>query len=75
MVQVQRKIFKKILNLEKSCAVQNQICNILVGNIEVNNQKPMNNKLYLQYKNLFSEKQHLSEHNMNNDRNTISKCP
>ena len=31
------------LNLEKSCAVQNQIRNILTGNIKINNQKHINN--------------------------------
>ena len=46
-------------SLEKSHAVQNQIQNILIGNIEVNNQKDINNELYLYYKNLFNERQHL----------------
>ena len=31
------------LSLEKSRVVQNQIRNILIGNIEVNNQKDINN--------------------------------
>ena len=51
------------LNLEKSRAVQNQIRNILIDNIEINNQKDINNELYLYYKNLFNEWQHLSEQN------------
>ena len=54
------------LSLEKSRVVQNQIRNILIGNIEVNNQKDINNELYLYYKNLFNERQHLSEHDINN---------
>ena len=53
------------LSLEKSRVVQNQIRNILIGNIEVNNQKDINNELYLYYKNLFNERQHLSEHDIN----------
>ena len=51
------------LNLENSRAVQNQIRNILIDNIEINNQKDINNELYLYYKNLFNEWQHLSEQN------------
>ena len=51
-----------LLNLEKSRAVQNQIRSILIDNIEINNQKDINNELYLYYKNLFNERQHLSEH-------------
>ena len=35
------------LQKKKSCAVQNQIRNILAGNVEVNNQKDINNELYL----------------------------
>ena len=35
------------LNLEKSRAVQNQIRNVLIDNIEVNNQKDINKELYL----------------------------
>ena len=54
------------LSLEKSRVVQNQIRNILIGNIEVNNQKDINNALYLYYKNLFNERQYLSEHDINN---------
>ena len=51
-----RKISSKFfLNLEKSCAVQNHIRNILICNLEVNNQKDINNELYLYYKNLFNE--------------------
>ena len=38
---------KNFLSLKKSCAVQNQIRNILAGNVEVNNQKDINNELYL----------------------------
>ena len=33
------KSSKIFLNLEKSCIVQNQIWNILIGNIEVNKQR------------------------------------
>ena len=62
-------------SLEKSRAVQNQIRNILLGNIEVNNQKDINNELYLYYKNLFNERQHLSEHDINNFLNGVSKFP
>ena len=53
---------KFFLNLEKSLAVQNQIRNILIGNKEVNSQQDINNDLYLHYKNLFNERQNLSEH-------------
>ena len=59
------KSSKFFLSLEKSRAVQNQIRNILIGNIEVNNQKDINNELYLYYKNLFNERRHLSEHDIN----------
>ena len=45
------KSSKFFLNLEKSRAVQNQIRNILKDNIEINNQKDINKKLYLYYKN------------------------
>ena len=38
------------LNFEKSCSLQNQIQNILIGNKEANNQKDINNELYLYYK-------------------------
>ena len=58
------KYSKFFLNLEKSRAVQNQIRNILKDNIVINNQKDMNKELYLYYKNLFNERQRLSEHNM-----------
>ena len=51
------------LNLEKSRAAENQIRKILIGNMEVNNEKNINNELY--YKNLFNEGQHLSEHHIN----------
>ena len=60
-------------NLEKLEAVQNQIWNILIGNMEVNNKKDINNELYLYYKNFFNERQHLSEHDINNILNAISK--
>ena len=69
------KSSKFFLSLEKSRAVQNQIRNILIGNIEVNNQKDINNELYLYYKNLFNERQHLSEHDINNFLNGVSKFP
>ena len=39
------KSSKFLLNLEKSREAQNQIRNILIGNIEVNNQKDLNNEL------------------------------
>ena len=54
------------LNLAKSSAVQDQIINILIGNIEANNKKNINNELYLYYKNFFNERQHLSVHDINN---------
>ena len=53
------KSSKFFLNLEKSRAFQNQILNILIDNIEINNQKDINKELYLYYKNLFNERQHL----------------
>ena len=59
------KSSKLFLNLEKSRAVQNQIRNILIDNIEINNQKDINKELYLYYKNLFNERQHLLEHDIN----------
>ena len=62
----EEKSSKFFLNLEISRAVQNQIRNILKDNIEINNQKDINTKLYLYYKNLFNERQHLSEHDINN---------
>ena len=46
------KSSKFFLNLEKSRAVQNQIRNILISNIEVNSQQDIKNELYLYYKNL-----------------------
>ena len=61
-----------LLNLEKSRAVQNQIRSILIDNIEINNQKDINNELYLYYQNLFNERQHLSEHNIHIFLNTVS---
>ena len=60
------KSSKLFLNLEKSRAVQNQIRNVLIDNIEINNQKDINKELYLYYKNLFNNRQHLSEHEINN---------
>ena len=69
------KSSKFFLNLEKSRAVQNQIRNILIGNKEVNSQQDINNELYLHYKNLFNERQHLSEHDINNFLNGVSKFP
>ena len=63
------------LNLEKPRAFKNQIPNILIDNIEINNQKDINNELYWYYKNLFNERQHLSEHNINNFLNTVSNFP
>ena len=46
------KSSKYFLDLEKSRAVQNQIRNILIDNMEVNNQKDVNNDLYLYCKSL-----------------------
>ena len=69
------KSSKFFLNLEKSRAVQNQIRNVLIDNIEINNQKDINKELYLYYKNLFNERQHLSEHDVNNFLNTASNFP
>ena len=66
------KSSKFFQSLEKSRTVQNQIGNILIGNIKVNNQKDINNALNLYYKNLFNERQHLSEHDINN-LNGVSK--
>ena len=60
-------------NLEKSCVAQNQIWNIFIGNIEVNNKKHINNELYLDYKNRFNERQHVSIHDMNSLLNGIPK--
>ena len=54
------------LNLEKSRAVQNQIQNIVKDNTEINNHKDINKEHCLYYKNLFNERQHLSEHDINN---------
>ena len=69
------KSSKFFLNLEKSCPVQNQIRNVLIDNTEINNQKDINKELYLYYKNLFNERQHLSEHDINNFLNTVSNFP
>ena len=68
---------KFFISLQISLAVQNQIWNISIGNIEVNNQKDINNEPYLYYKNLFTERKHLSEseHNINNILNGVSKFP
>ena len=69
------KSSKFFLNLEKSRAVQNQIRNVLIDNIEINNQKDINKELYLYYKNLFNKRQHLLEHDINNFLNTVSNFP
>ena len=63
------------LNLEKPRAFKNQIPNILIDNIEINNQKYINNELYWYYKHLFNERQHLSEHDINNFLNAVSNFP
>ena len=55
--------------------VQNQIRNILIDNIGINNKKDINKELYLYYKNLLNERQHLSEHDINNFLNTVSNFP
>ena len=72
---IEKNLQKFFLNLEKSLAVQNQIRNILIGNKEVNSQQDINNELYLHYKNLFNKKQNLSEHDINNFLNGVSKFP
>ena len=69
------KSSKFFLNLEKSRAVQNQIRNVLIDNIEINNQKDINKELYLYYKNLFNERQHLLENDINNFLNTVFNFP
>ena len=66
--QTQIKDKKSLTDLSKPV-------NILIGNIEVNNQKDINNELYVYYKNLFNEGQHLSEHDINNFLNKVSKFP
>ena len=66
MVQARRKIFKIFSKFRKTRAIQNQIRNILIGNIEINNQKDINKELYLYCINLFNERQHLPEHDINN---------
>ena len=66
MLRVRRKLLKIFPDLEKSLAVQNQIRNILIDNKEINNQKDIHKELYLCYKNLFVERQPLSEHDINN---------
>ena len=66
---------KNFLNLEKPYAVQNQIRNVLIDNIEINNQKDINKELYLYYKNLFNKRQHLPEHDINNFLNKVSNFP
>ena len=73
LVRARRKIFIFFLNLEKSRAVQNQIRNTIIGNIEVNNQKDIKNELHLYYINAFNEKKHVPEHDINNFLNAISK--
>ena len=65
---------KSSKSFSKSC-VQNQIRDTLIGNIEVNNQKDISNELYLYYKNLFNERQNVSEHDRNNLLNAIFKFP
>ena len=65
------KSSKSFLNLGKSCAVQNQIRNVLIDNMEINNQKDINKELSLYYKNLFNKRQHLSEHDINNFLNSL----
>ena len=55
--------------------MQNQIRNILKDSVEINNQKDINKELYLYYKNLFNERQHLSKHDINNFLNTVSNFP
>ena len=69
------KSSKLFLNLEKSRAVQNQIRNVLIENIKINNQKDINNEIYLYYKNLFNKRQNLSEHDINIFLNTVSNFP
>ena len=41
------KIFKIFSKFRKILCSSKQICNILIGNIEVSNQKDINNELYL----------------------------
>ena len=65
-------IFSKF---RKTRAVQNQIRSILIDNIEINNKKDFNKELYLYYKILFNERQHLPEHDMNKFLNTVSNFP
>ena len=65
---------KSSKSFSKSC-VQNQIRDTLIGKIEVNNQKDISNELYLYYKNLFNERQNVSEHDRNNLLNAIFKFP
>ena len=55
--------------------MQNLIRNILKDNIEINNRKDINKELYLYHQNLFNERQHLSEHDINNFLNTVSNFP
>ena len=69
------KSSKFFLNLEKSRSVQNQIRNILIAYTKINNQNDINKELYLYYKNLFNERQHLSEHDINNFLSTVSNFP
>ena len=75
MVRGQRKIFKNFSKFNKTPCSSKLNSNILIDNIEVNNQKDINNELKLYYKNLFPEKQHLREHDINNYLNAISKFP
>ena len=60
-----RKIFKIFSKFRKISCSAKQIRNILKDNIEINNQKDIDKELYLYYKSLFNERQHLSEHDRN----------
>ena len=75
LVRGQRKIFKNFSRFNKIPCSSKLNSNILIDNIEVNNQKDINDELKLYYKNLFTEKQHLQEHDINNYLNAISKFP
>ena len=75
MVRAREKSSVFFLNFEKSRAVQSQIRNILIDNIEINNQKYINKELYWYYKNLFNERRHLTEHVIDNVLNTVSNFP
>ena len=64
---------KFFLSLQKSRAVQSHTRKIIIANTEANSQKDINNKVSLYYKNIFNEKQHLSEHYINKFLNRVSK--